>query len=302
MVTLQQLNCFLSVAKNLSFARASEELYISQPAVSHHIKMLEKELQTTLFIRNKHRVMLTEAGERFFVEISDVKNQLEMAVETIKNTDELPEVLRIGFENIIEIRKLPEIFAKYSKVKPNVRIYCHSVELAEGIKRFNDNKLDVLFTTMESFQSSDELFTPLFEGNFCVVMRKDDPLAKRKLIVSEDLDGRTMIFVENRNCTPLMAQIQRNLHLQYPKIKVHFSTTSYYTMPMVQAGVGIVLLPDIFFTHRSFFSKELVAIPFDTDQNVRFGIMSHKDYIADKVTQFVDITRRQYSGETGCFV
>ena len=62
----QQLQCFLCVADKLNFTKASEELYLSTPTVTHHIKNLEEELNTLLFIRTSRMVKLTEAGTMFY--------------------------------------------------------------------------------------------------------------------------------------------------------------------------------------------------------------------------------------------
>ena len=57
-----QLECFLAVAENLNFARAAEQLNITQPAVTHQIRSLEQELNTKLFHRTTRSVSLTSAG------------------------------------------------------------------------------------------------------------------------------------------------------------------------------------------------------------------------------------------------
>lgn len=57
-----QLRCFLSVAEYLSFARAAEQLNMTQPAISHQISSLEKELDVQLFVRTTRSVTLTEEG------------------------------------------------------------------------------------------------------------------------------------------------------------------------------------------------------------------------------------------------
>nr|MBP7374227.1 LysR family transcriptional regulator [Prevotella sp.] len=58
-----RLKVFLSVARNLSFTKASQELFISQPAISKHIKELESEYNTCLFERMGTHIQLTKAGK-----------------------------------------------------------------------------------------------------------------------------------------------------------------------------------------------------------------------------------------------
>lgn len=300
MVTIQQLNCFLSVAKNMSFIRASEELFISQPAVSHHINMLEKQLGTTLILRDKHKVLLTDAGERFYLEIMDVMTQLDYALRTVQGNSILPEILHIGFENTVEIHKLSEIFSEYIKIKPNVRFHCHGVELSEATKMFNNNKLDILFTTCKTLNSSDELFYPLFRGRFCCIMRNDNPLASKDKILPKDLANCTLIFAEKRNCSSEMENLQRSLHMQYPSINIHFSTSAHYSIAMIEAGIGIVLMPDFLLTPHHLVYQKLKVLPFETNASAQLGIMCHKSFYSDKVRLFVDIATRYYSDPETC--
>src|SRR3990170_6989951 len=61
-LNFHHLEVFYAVARHLNFSRAAEELYISQPAVSKHVKDLERDLGVDLFRRNGRRVELTDAG------------------------------------------------------------------------------------------------------------------------------------------------------------------------------------------------------------------------------------------------
>lgn len=60
-----RLRVFSSVAKNLSFTKASQELFISQPAITKHIQELETMYQTRLFERMGNKILLTDAGRLF---------------------------------------------------------------------------------------------------------------------------------------------------------------------------------------------------------------------------------------------
>ena len=70
-----QLECFVTVAENLNFARAASILHITQPAVTHQIVSLEEELDAKLFIRTTRSVKLTPEGWSF---LADAKNILNM--------------------------------------------------------------------------------------------------------------------------------------------------------------------------------------------------------------------------------
>ena len=69
---------FYHVAKTLSFSDASRELFISQSAVSQSIKVLEKRLDQTLFVRSTKRVRLTREGEMLFKHIEPAINLINL--------------------------------------------------------------------------------------------------------------------------------------------------------------------------------------------------------------------------------
>ena len=70
---------FLSVAENLNFSKAAEDLFISQPAVTKHIKELESRLKITLFERKGNKIYLTEAGKLTYRYFKEIKQNTEIS-------------------------------------------------------------------------------------------------------------------------------------------------------------------------------------------------------------------------------
>src|SRR5205814_4474501 len=75
-----------AVAEALHFGRAAESLQIAQPSLSHQIRQLETELQTTLLHRTKRRVELTEAGRLFLEEARDILSRADRAALRARRT------------------------------------------------------------------------------------------------------------------------------------------------------------------------------------------------------------------------
>ncbi len=73
--TVRQLNIFASVARNLSFTRAADELHLSQPAVSMQVKQLEDEAGLPLFEKTGKKIQLTEAGQEMYNYALSIKQQ-----------------------------------------------------------------------------------------------------------------------------------------------------------------------------------------------------------------------------------
>ena len=83
-----RLQVFCSVARNLSFTKASHELHITQPAISKHIQELEQEYDTLLFNRLNNRIELTPAGELLLVharQIMDRYRQLDFDMRMLSH-------------------------------------------------------------------------------------------------------------------------------------------------------------------------------------------------------------------------
>jgi len=84
MITDNRLKVFCTVADQLSFSKAAKILGISQPAVTKHILILEKEIGCALFLRISNSVVLTEKGEKF-LKISKEILSLYQSFDTLKS-------------------------------------------------------------------------------------------------------------------------------------------------------------------------------------------------------------------------
>lgn len=83
-MTIQQIQYFLMAAEKMSFTETAKVMYVSQPAVSRQISLLEEEIGLELFRRNKSTLQLTGAGERLavffsktFQEYREIRNELK---------------------------------------------------------------------------------------------------------------------------------------------------------------------------------------------------------------------------------
>ena len=80
---LNALRAFEASARQLSFTRAAEELFVTQAAISHQIKSLEEHLGIKLFMRKNRSLLLTEEGQSYFLDIKDIFNAINDATERL---------------------------------------------------------------------------------------------------------------------------------------------------------------------------------------------------------------------------
>ncbi len=123
MITDFRLQVFDTVARELSFTRAAEVLNVSQPAVTKHIKELERLLSVPLFRRSGSRISLTEQGEALRPLVRDILGGYERLSEAVgESTGDFSGRLRIGASTTIMQYILPEILAKFRKRYPSIEV------------------------------------------------------------------------------------------------------------------------------------------------------------------------------------
>jgi DNA-binding transcriptional LysR family regulator len=128
-----RLKVFQHVAKNLSFTKASQELFISQPAITKHIQELESTYQVRLFDRLGNKITLTEAGKLLLQHserILDDYKRLAYEMNLLHNayTGEL----RLGASTTIAQYVLPPLLGSFIEKFPQVKL-----------SLFNGNSRDV---------------------------------------------------------------------------------------------------------------------------------------------------------------
>ncbi|MBF0136230.1 MAG: selenium metabolism-associated LysR family transcriptional regulator [Magnetococcus sp. DMHC-1] len=139
-----RLRVFHAVAKHLSFTRAAEELYLTQPAVTFQIRQLEEHFNTRLFDRHHNRITLTDAGSTVFAYAERI---LELYRETEKAINEMTGVTRglvkLGASTTIGEYLMPRIMSGYNKKFPGVqiRLTVHNTRLV--IRKLEDATIDV---------------------------------------------------------------------------------------------------------------------------------------------------------------
>ncbi|MBA6153322.1 LysR substrate-binding domain-containing protein [Gelidibacter maritimus] len=116
-----KLHIFKVVAEQLSFTKASERLFISQPAVSKTIKNLEEAYKSNFFIRRRNSIELTEDGKSFLIYVNRIlKIYDEMDNQFLNLKTTLPEQIQFGASTTVATYIIPKILAKIKTQYPQV--------------------------------------------------------------------------------------------------------------------------------------------------------------------------------------
>jgi DNA-binding transcriptional LysR family regulator len=122
MIEVHHLRVFVAVFRRRSFTAASQELHLSQPTISGHIKALEEELGVRLFDRLGRKVAPTEKAEALYAKAQQLLQGLEGLKEAIRPAAEPSGELLLGASTIPGTYLLPRAAAAFRKLYPQVRL------------------------------------------------------------------------------------------------------------------------------------------------------------------------------------
>lgn len=186
---------FYYVAKNQSITGASNELMVSQPAVSKAIKVLERDLNTTLFNRNKDGVSLNNSGELLYNKIKKAMELITSAEEDVANLNNMEQgTINIGAGNTIMQRYLMPYIRKFHELYPNINVIVHTVVTPELIKKAQVGLVDLVFTHLPNDIPSNFKIINLKKLHDILVVNKDSEY-KDKTITKKDLSKLPLVLL-----------------------------------------------------------------------------------------------------------
>jgi DNA-binding transcriptional LysR family regulator len=138
-----QLETFLEVARHTSFSRAAEKRFRTQPAISSQIRSLEEEVGARLFDRSGGKVALTAAGKLFQQYAEQTLDSRKTMLVTLAEMERVPRgEIVVGANEGTCLHILPEVFAEFKKLYPNVGVQISRLERAKIMESIIDNSVD----------------------------------------------------------------------------------------------------------------------------------------------------------------
>lgn len=188
------LKVFLTAAELCNFSKAAAKLNLTQPAVSQHIKHLEDQFGTSLFIRS-NRLKLTPSGEALIPYAKKILFLYNEAfiVATEKQSGNSP--INIGASITIGDYILPEIITTYKTRFPDSFIKIRVSYTAETIQKLMNDQIDIALVEGE-FKKSYLIVEPFWEDEIVFVISSSHPWASRDELNVEDLKKAHFIIRE----------------------------------------------------------------------------------------------------------
>jgi len=211
-----RLRVFYTVAKRLNFTKASAELYISQPAVTKHIKELETHFKTTLFERSGNRkISLTPAGTlllRYTEQLSGTYNELDFDMHQL--VKQHAGILRIGGSNTVAQYVIPPVLAQFRKKfkEVQVKLITGNTEQIEEALLAKEIDLGIV----EGIHRNPQIgYQEFLKDELVLVCHAANSLVKKDTIKPDELKSLPMLLREPGSGTlDVIAHALKPLHLK----------------------------------------------------------------------------------------
>lgn len=188
-----KLDTLLAVAETKNFTKAATLLSLTQPAVSHHIGMLEEELGVRLFVRGKGDIKPTPEGEIVLRYARRFKAIYAKMQQEISDIDRRLTRLRIGLTHTAESNIITEVLAKYSNKNSGISIMLLTDTIKNLYEKLETYELDLAVSNGRS--SNPDLCSLMLDTDYLVcVMSNNNPLSSQSMVTLNELKRERMIL------------------------------------------------------------------------------------------------------------
>ncbi|ARF17438.1 LysR family transcriptional regulator [Sporosarcina ureae] len=272
---LKDFHAFIEVANHLSFTKAAEHSYISQPSLSKSVKKLEEELNVVLFNRSTRSLRLTDAGDIVYEQgqqILQLLGELPVLLEDL--AEGVSGEIKIGMPPLIGTLFFPQIAKNLSRHYPHIKIELHELGAKVIEELVDKGQIDagiiVLPTNQDIFQVH-----PFISDKFYLFVHTDHPFSKRDAVALSELKDEQLIlfsksFALHRYIIGACKEAGFNPTISYE------SSQWDLIIELVAAKLGITLLPQSIST--KFTNENIKMIPLEGPPLLwKLGIVTKKN-------------------------
>lgn len=177
--TINQLKTFETIIQHGSIRAAAKALNQTQPNMTRYLRDLEATLGAKLMVRGTRGMVLTDIGKRFESRVKLVLRELELAVNEIKQADNLQQgSVSFGCSHLKVFKFISNVISRVQKAYPKAEISFYEGQQSELLPSLREGKLDFFIgITSDAVSLGEFIEEPLFSCPFGVIARKGHPLA-----------------------------------------------------------------------------------------------------------------------------
>jgi LysR family hydrogen peroxide-inducible transcriptional activator len=294
---LKDLRYLVAVADTRHFGKAAARCFVSQPTLSAQLKKLEDYLGVQLVERHPRHIALTEAGTQV---VARARRVIEASDEIVSlahlQRDPLAGQLRVALLPTIGPYLLPIVAPRLRKKLPRLELLLYEYQTGPMLDRLQAGEIDLGILAIP-VSSHGLVERTLFDEPFMVAVPEKHALASRRTVKVSDLDGETLLLLEDGHC--LRDQALDVCGRSQIHEKQDFRATSLETLrQMVASGSGITLLPQLAASGAYGNARGIVNVPFASPAPQRhIGALWRKSTARGKAIEMVCDVIAEFAGK-----
>ncbi len=277
----------LEVARHESLSGAAQALGYTQSGISHTLARIEKELNLTLFDRDRRGAYLTAAGRElipFITQIVRSQSNFEQAVASLQGLDQ--GTLRIGTYSSISRKWLPHIISNFKKDYPAIHIHFREGGTEEILQWLEGREVDMGFLSLGGSSEQNTEWIPLAKDPLLAILPPHDPAGEDGIFPIEEFNDKTFIisaFGIDYDIHHMLKSNQITPDIQYT------AKDDYTILSMVECGLGLSILPKLILDFAPYHARALPIKPY-ASRTLGIAIPS-LDLASPAARTFIDYTR-----------
>jgi len=240
---MAQIRYVLAAAKHLNFTRAAAECFVTQPALTKGIKVLEAELGGPLFHREGRRILLNDFGRSMLPHLQHIAEETETARMIAQNFRLLEKApIRLGVMSTVGHLRLARFLARFDKAHKGMELAVTEGSVAELTDRLHDGEIDVAIMTRTDPLAAAFRTQDLYAERYVVVFPPDHRLGRLNAVTLRELSGES--YVDRLACElreMVMAVCAETEVTLYARFR---SEREDWVQAMVLAGIGFAFMPE----------------------------------------------------------
>ncbi|SFN04359.1 LysR substrate-binding domain-containing protein [Dokdonella immobilis] len=291
-VTLRKLQYAVAVADSLSFRKAAEACFVSQPALSTQLAQMEQALGIRLFERDQRRVIITGAGREFIERARHILREMGDLEELARrSTDPLSGSLRIGVIPTISPYLLPRLTPALREAYPRLKFSWVEDKTRLLVRSLETGALDAVLLAIEA-NIGDVEREIIAEDPFVLVAPRGHALAASKAQVGiAELRDATVLVLQEGHC--LGEQATAFCTRSSANVDAFRGTSLTTLVQMVAGGAGVTLVPKLALPHEVTDTELCVRDFSGAPPGRTIGLVWRKHYAFDAALRQVATTIRQ---------
>lgn len=267
----RQVRYFLAVAEHQSFTRAAEALYVSQPALSQQVRLMEESLGVQLFDRSGRTTRLTDSGEVYLQYVRRASQEFGEAKRAINDVNDLSRgALQVAVTPTFTTYLVGPLIEAFHSSYPNISLSVREISQEQMEEMLLSDKIDVGIAFSGTLTPDLDL-DPLLVETLALVVSTGHPLASEISIGLEALNAESLVLLSAEFATRDQIDSFGRQHGIRPHVQIEANSISAVIEIVRRTKLSTLLPATIAFAHQ-----DLVAISLDPERLKRTAVLMQR--------------------------